>query len=67
MATGAVCRRHGISTATFYKRKSNFGGPEVSEAGRLRALEDENARLERLLTEAMLDNAVLNDLAAKIR
>jgi len=65
MATAEVCRRHGISTATYYKWKSKFGGLEVSEARRLRALEEENARLKKLLAEAMLDNAALKDLAAK--
>ncbi len=64
MATAEVCRRHGISTATFYSWKSKFGGLEVSEARRLRSLEEENARLKRLLAEAMLDNAALKDLAA---
>jgi putative transposase len=65
MATADVCRRHGISTATFYNWKSKFGGMEVSEAKRLRSLEEENARLKKLLAEAMLDNAVLKDLASK--
>ena len=65
MATGEVCRRHGISPATFYQWKSKFGGLEVSEARRLRTLEEENARLKKLLAEAMLDNAVLKDLASK--
>ncbi|QXF12470.1 IS3 family transposase [Sphingopyxis terrae] len=65
MATADVCRRHGISSATFYKWKSKFGGLEVSEARRLRSLEEENARLKKLLAEAMLDNAVLKDLAFK--
>jgi putative transposase len=60
-----VCRRHGISSATFYKWKAKFGGLEVSEAKRLRALEEENSRLKKLLAEAMLDNAVLKDLASK--
>ena len=60
-----VCRRHGISSATFYKWKSKFGGLEVSEARRLRSLEEENSRLKKLLAEAMLDNAVLKDLASK--
>ena len=64
-ATADVCRRHGISTATFYNWKSKFGGMEVSEAKRLRSLEEENARLKKLLAEAMLDNAVLKDLASK--
>ena len=65
MATAEVCRRHGISTATFYNWKSKFGGLEVSKARRLRSLEEENARLKKLLAEAMLDNAALKDLAAK--
>ena len=60
-----VCRHHGISQATFYKWKSKFGGLSVSEAKRLRALETENARLKKLLAEAMLDNAMLKDIAAK--
>jgi putative transposase len=60
-----ICRRHGISDATFYKWKAKYGGMEVSEAKRLKALEDENARLKKLLAEAMLDNAVLKDLASK--
>jgi putative transposase len=65
MPTADVCRRHGISSATFYKWKSKFGGLEVSEARRLRQLEQENSRLKKLLAEAMLDNAVLKDLASK--
>jgi putative transposase len=64
-ATADVCQRHGISSATFYKWKARFGGLEVSEARRLKALEDENARLKRLLADAMLDNAVLRDVAGK--
>lgn len=60
-----VCRRYGISSATFYKWKSKYGGLEVSEARRLRTLEEENARLKKLLAEAMLDNVVLKDLASK--
>jgi putative transposase len=63
--TADICRRHGISDATFYKWKAKYGGLEVSEAKRLKALEDENAKLKKLLAEAMLDNAVLKDLAAK--
>jgi putative transposase len=63
--TAEVCRRHGVSDATFYKWKARYGGLEVSEARRLKALEDENARLKRLLAEAMLDNAMLKDVAAK--
>jgi putative transposase len=65
MPTADVCRRHGIRSATFYKYKAKFGGLDVSEARRLRALEDENAKLKKLLAEAMLDNAVLKDLTSK--
>ena len=60
-----VCRKHGISDATFYKWKAKYGGMEVSEAKRLRSLEDENARLKKLLAEAMLDVAMLKDVASK--
>jgi putative transposase len=63
--TADVCRRHGVSEATFYKWKAKYGGLEVSEARRLKALEAENARLKKLLAEAMLDNAMLKDVAAK--
>ena len=63
--TADVCRKHGISEATFYKYKAKFGGMEVSEAKRLKALEDENAKLKKLLAEAMLDNAMLKDVASK--
>jgi len=63
--TADVCRRHGISDATFYKWKAKFGGLEVSEAKRLKALEDENAKLKKLLAEAMLDVAMLRDVASK--
>ncbi len=63
--TADVCRRHGVSEATFYKWKAKFGGLEVSEAKRLKTLEDENARLKKLLAEAMLDNAMLKDVASK--
>ena len=63
--TADVCRKHGVSQATFYKWKAKYSGLEVSEARRLRALEDENARLKKLLAEAMLDNAMLRDVAAR--
>jgi putative transposase len=63
--TVEVCRKHGISDATFYKWKAKYGGLEVSEARRLKALEDENAKLKKLLAEAMLDNAMLRDVAAR--
>ena len=60
-----LCRKHGISEATFYNWKAKFGGMEVSEAKRLKALEDENARLKKLLAEQMLDAAALRELLAK--
>lgn len=63
--TADVCRRHGISEGTFYKWKAKYGGLEVSDAKRLKSLEDENARLKKLLAEAMLDNAMLKDVASK--
>ena len=63
--TADVCRKHGISDATFYKWKAKYGGMEVSDAKRLRSLEDENAKLKKLLAEAMLDNAMLKDIAGK--
>ena len=63
--TADVCRRHGISEATFYSWKAKFGGLDVSEARRLKALEDENAKLKKLLADAMLDNVALKDLLAK--
>ncbi len=65
MATADVCRKHGVSSATFYKFKARYGGLEVSDARRLKALEDENGKLKKLLAEAMLDNAILKDVAAK--
>ena len=64
-ATSDVCRKHGISSATFYKWKAKYGGLEVSEAKRLRSLEDENRRLKKLLAETMLDVAMLKDIASK--
>mgnify|MGYP000542533702 CR=1 FL=1 len=65
MPTAEVCRKHGLSQGTFYKYKSKYGGMEVSDVAKLRAMEDENARLKRLLADAMLDNAVLKDLLGK--
>jgi putative transposase len=64
-ATAELCRRHGISQATFYNWKAKFGGMDVSEAKRLRSLEEENAKLKRLLADAMLDNVALKDLLSK--
>ncbi len=63
--TADVCRKRGVSEATFYNWKAKYGGLEVSEAKRLKAMESENARLKRLLADAMLDNAALKDLLAK--
>jgi len=60
-----VCRKHGVSSATFYKWKAKLGGLDVAEAKRLKALEDENGRLKRMLADAMLDNAALKDLLGK--
>jgi putative transposase len=63
--TADLCRKHGISEATFYNWKSKFGGMDASEAKRLKALESENAKLKKLLADAMLDNAALKDLLSK--
>lgn len=63
--TADLCRKHGISEATFYNWKSKFGGMDISEAKRLKALETENSKLKRLLADAMLDNAALKDLLSK--
>jgi putative transposase len=63
--TADLCRRHGISSATFYAWKAKFGGMEVSDAKRLKALEEENARLKRLLAESLLDQAALKDLLSR--
>ncbi|WP_138069739.1 IS3 family transposase [Sulfitobacter sp. EhC04] len=65
MPTAEVCRKHGLSQGTFYKFKSKYGGMEVSDAAKLRAVTDENAKLKRLLADAMLDNVVLKDLPGK--
>ena len=63
--TADVCRKYGISSATFYKWKAKYGGLDVSDAKRLKALEDENGKLKKLLADAMLDNAMLKEIAAK--
>ena len=60
-----LCRKHGVSDASIHKWIAKFGGMDVSEAKRLRTLEDENTRLKRLLADAMLDNAALKDLVGK--
>ena len=60
-----VCRKHGISPASFYKLKAKYGGMDVSDARRLKQLEDENAKLKRLVADTMLDVVVLKDLLGK--
>ena len=65
LSTSDVCRKHGISSATFYKWKAKFGGLDVSDAKRLKSLEDENAKLKKLLAEQMLDAAALRELLSK--
>lgn len=65
MSISEVCRRHGMSSATFYKWKAKFGGMDVSDARRLKTLETENARLKKLLADSMLDNSILKDLLGK--
>jgi putative transposase len=64
-STGEVCRRHGISQPTFYAWKSRFGGLEVSDAKRLKALEEENRKLKKLLAEEVMDNATLKEMLRK--
>ncbi len=65
LATAELCRKHGVSSATFYKWKARYGGLDVSDAKRLKALEDENRKLKKLLAEAMLDTVGLKELLAK--
>lgn len=65
LGTGDICRKHGISNATFYNWKSKYGGMEISEARRLRALEAENLKLKRLLAESELDKLMLKDALSK--
>jgi putative transposase len=64
-ATTDVCRKDGISSGTFYKWKAKYGGLDVSDAKRLKTLEDENAKLKKLLAETMLDNAILKDINSR--
>ena len=66
LPTVDVCRKHGLSTATFYKLKAKYGGLEFADAPRLRQLEDENGRLKRLLADSMLGNVILKDLLGKV-
>ena len=63
--TAEVCRKHGLSQGRFYKYKSKYGGMEVSDVAKMRSWEDENAKLKRLLADAMLDNMVLKGLLGK--
>jgi putative transposase len=65
LSTAEVCRRHGISQPTFYAWKSKFGGLEVSDAKRLKALEEENRKLKKLLAEEVMDNATLKEMLRK--
>jgi putative transposase len=65
LAVAELCRKHGVNSPTFYKWKAKYGGLEVSEARRLKALELENAKLKRMLADAMLDNVALKDLLGK--
>jgi len=65
MKTADVCRKHGISSATFFKWKSKYGGMDVSDARRLKVLEEENRKLKKLLAETMLDIAMLKELNSK--
>ena len=60
-----LCRKHGFSEASYYLWRSKFGGMDVSDAKRLKALEDENAKLKKLLAETMLDNAILKDINSR--
>ena len=65
MPMAEVCRKRGLSQGTFYEYKPKYGGMEVSDVAKMRSLEDENAKLKRLLADAMLDNVVLKDLLGK--
>ena len=65
VAVAELCRKHGISSPTFYKWKAKFGGMDVSDARKLKALEEENGRLKRMLADAMLGNVALKDLLGK--
>ena len=65
MSAADLCRKHGISDATFYKWRSKYGGMEVSDAKRLKALDEENRKLKKLLAEQMLDNSTLKEMLGK--
>ena len=66
LSTAEVCRKHGLSPASFCKLKAKYGGLEVSDVRHLRQLEDENSKIKRLLAERVLDNAILKDLLGKV-
>jgi putative transposase len=65
IAVAEICRKHGISDATFYTWRSKYGGLEVSDAKRLKSLEEENGKLKKLLAESMLDVATLREALGK--
>jgi putative transposase len=65
LSAAELCRKYGVSDATFYKWRSRFGGMEISEARRLKGLEDENRKLKKLLAESMLDVATLKEMLGK--
>jgi putative transposase len=65
LSAAELCRKHGISDATFYKWRAKYGGMDVSDAKRLKALQEENAKLKKLLAESMLDVATLRELLGK--
>ena len=65
LSAGDLCRKHGISDATFYKWRSKYGGMDVSDARKLKALEEENARLKRLLAETVMDVSTLKEMLSK--
>lgn len=65
VTTADLCRKHGMSSASFYAWKAKYGGMDISDARKLKGLEDENGKLKKLLADAMLDNAALKDLLAK--
>jgi putative transposase len=65
LSTPEICRKYGVSNATFYKWRSKYGGMEVSDARKLKALEDENRKLKKLLAESMLDVSTLREMLGK--
>lgn len=65
LSTAEICRKYGVSNATFYKWRSKYGGMEVSDARKLKALEDENRKLKKLLAESMLDVSTLREILGK--